>query len=376
MNSAIHAFNQLSTEILFINEDLRVITMNEAASSGGWNAVQNQESDILNKLINKEDIENKNLAALSSILEEESFLRINEIINLANENSSSITQRDFQINFNDGLNKAIDLTISKSNEFSIFILEMTNVDNLNKIIDSTKSFSSQKIAAGLARSLAHEVKNPLSGIKGSAQILNKKYSDDFSKKFLKIIVDETDRLNEIVTRILTPAKKPQLEQFNIHEALERVLNLVDVENLNKVNVNKDYDPSIPELFGDKNLFIQAVLNICQNAIHACVNSNTNPEISIKTGITFRQPINGHIYSTLTLIKISDNGPGIDEEIKDQIFFPMVSAKENGSGLGLSIAQDIVRVHGGSIHYERKEDITSFFIMIPINQNQIKEQAHA
>ncbi len=376
MNSAIHAFNQLSTEILFINEDLRVITMNEAASSGGWNAVQNQESDILNKLINKEDIENKNLAALSSILEEESFLRINEIINLANENSSSITQRDFQINFNDGLNKAIDLTISKSNEFSIFILEMTNVDNLNKIIDSTKSFSSQKIAAGLARSLAHEVKNPLSGIKGSAQILNKKYSDDFSKKFLKIIVDETDRLNEIVTRILTPAKKPQLEQFNIHEALERVLNLVDVENLNKVNVNKDYDPSIPELFGDKNLFIQAVLNICQNAIHACVNSNTKPEISIKTGITFRQPINGHIYSTLTLIKISDNGPGIDEEIKDQIFFPMVSAKENGSGLGLSIAQDIVRVHGGSIHYERKEDITSFFIMIPINQNQIKEQAHA
>ncbi len=376
MNSAIHAFNQLSTEILFINEDLRVITMNEAASSGGWNAVQNQESDILNKLINKEDIENKNLAALSSILEEESFLRINEIINLANENSSSITQRDFQINFNDGLNKAIDLTISKSNEFSIFILEMTNVDNLNKIIDSTKSFSSQKIAAGLARSLAHEVKNPLSGIKGSAQILNKKYSDDFSKKFLKIIVDETDRLNEIVTRILTPAKKPQLEQFNIHEALERVLNLVDVENLNKVNVNKDYDPSIPELFGDKNLFIQAVLNICQNAIHACVNSNTNPEISIKTGITFRQPINGHIYSTLTLIKISDNGPGIDEEIKDQIFFPMVSAKENGSGLGLSIAQDIVRVHGGSIHYERKEDLTSFFIMIPINQNQIKEQAHA
>ncbi len=376
MNSAIHAFNQLSTEILFINEDLRVITMNEAASSGGWNAVQNQESDILNKLINKEDIENKNLAALSSILEEESFLRINEIINLANENSSSITQRDFQINFNDGLNKAIDLTISKSNEFSIFILEMTNVDNLNKIIDSTKSFSSQKIAAGLARSLAHEVKNPLSGIKGSAQILNKKYSDDFSKKFLKIIVDETDRLNEIVTRILTPAKKPQLEQFNIHEALERVLNLVDVENLNKVNVNKDYDPSIPELFGDKNLFIQAVLNICQNAIHACVNSNINPEISIKTGITFRQPINGHIYSTLTLIKISDNGPGIDEEIKDQIFFPMVSAKENGSGLGLSIAQDIVRVHGGSIHYERKEDLTSFFIMIPINQNQIKEQAHA
>ena len=130
------------------------------------------------------------------------------------------------------------------------------------------------------------------------------------------------------------------------------------------------------MFGDKNLFIQAVLNICQNAIHACVNSNTNPEISIKTGITFRQPINGHIYSTLTLIKISDNGPGIDEEIKDQIFFPMVSAKENGSGLGLSIAQDIVRVHGGSIHYERKEDLTSFFIMIPINQNQIKEQAHA
>ena len=150
------------------------------------------------------------------------------------------------------------------------------------IIDSTRSFSYQKIAAGLARSLAHEVKNPLSGIKGSAQILKKKYSDDFSKKFLKIIVDETDRLNEIVTKILTPAKKPDLNNFNLHEALERVLNLIGVDELKNIELIKSYDPSIPDLYGDKNLFIQAVLNIVQNAIQAMTIKLDNPILKIST----------------------------------------------------------------------------------------------
>jgi len=208
----------------------------------------------------------------------------------------------------------------------------------------------------------------LSGIKGSAQILKSKYVDDFSKKFLKIIEEETDRLNEIVTRILTPAKKPTFEYFNLHESLQRVLALSNAESQENLTIERDYDPSIPEIYGDKNLFIQALINITQNAVHACTNFSEKPCLGIQTKISYRQPINGTVHSTLAEIIVKDNGPGISPEIKDQIFFPMISGKENGSGIGLSISQDIVRIHGGAISFDRKDDQTMFSILIPISSS--------
>ena len=222
----------------------------------------------------------------------------------------------------------------------------------------------------MARTLAHEVKNPLSGIKGSAQILKSKYVDDFSKKFLKIIEEETDRLNEIVTRILTPAKKPTFEYFNLHESLQRVLALSNAESQENLIIDRNYDPSIPEIYGDKNLFIQALINITQNAVHASTNYTEEPYLGIQTKISYRQPINGTVHSTLAEIIVKDNGPGINPEIKDQIFFPMISGKENGSGIGLSISQDIVRIHGGAISFDRKDDQTLFSILIPISSSNI------
>jgi two-component system nitrogen regulation sensor histidine kinase GlnL len=266
--------------------------------------------------------------------------------------------------------RTVDLTITFAEKRNLIFIEAVSIDNLNKIIDSTRSFSTQKIAAGLARTLAHEVKNPLSGIKGSAQILKSKYVDDFSKKFLKIIEEETDRLNEIVTRILTPAKKPTFEYFNLHESLQRVLALSNAESQDNLTIDRDYDPSIPEIYGDKNLFIQALINITQNAVHACTNFSEKPCLSIQTKISYRQPINGTVHSTLAEIIVKDNGPGISPEIKDQIFFPMISGKENGSGIGLSISQDIVRIHGGAISFDRKDDQTMFSILIPISSSNI------
>ena len=172
------------------------------------------------------------------------------------------------------------MTASWSEEFHCLILEVLCIDNLHKFIDSTKTFSTQKIAANLARTLAHEVKNPLSGIKGSAQILDKKIDDKHAKKFINIIINETDRLNSIVTKILTPPSKPNLELFNIHSALEKVYALAEVDKDKKLNLIRDYDPSIPEINGDENLFGQAVLNIVMNAQQAW---HRYPEIIIKSG---------------------------------------------------------------------------------------------
>jgi two-component system nitrogen regulation sensor histidine kinase GlnL len=259
----------------------------------------------------------------------------------------------------------VDLTVSWSNTDNILIIEILCVDNLNKIIDSSKIFSTQKIAANLARTLAHEVKNPLSGIKGSAQILLSKVNDDFSKKFLDIIVNETERLNSIVTKILTPPKKPKLEAFNIHSALEKVFALSQADEYENLLINRDYDPSIPEIYGDEDLFIQAILNIFKNAQQA-LSSTIEPTIIIKSRVTHGQPINGVMHSTLCEVSIIDNGPGIPQDMQEQVFFPMVSSKEDGSGLGLSISQDIIRIHGGAISFNTASKGTTFSILIPIN----------
>jgi two-component system nitrogen regulation sensor histidine kinase GlnL len=156
--------------------------------------------------------------------------------------------------------------------------------------------------------------------------------------------------------------------------LQRVLALTNAEANDNLNIERDYDPSIPEIYGDKNLFIQAVINIVRNALQACSDFSETPQLGIKTHITYRQPINGNIHATLAEIEISDNGPGIDSELQDQIFFPMVSSKESGSGIGLSIAQDIIRIHGGAISFDRKNNQTIFSILIPISNNIQKAQS--
>ena len=353
------ALNGLNTEVIILDaKDLSVIWLNDSAKAANWIPESSAHE----------------LKDIFSFIDDEAENQIKEILLQAKKNASAITRRDFIISDSNGQVRTLDLTISYADKKNLIYIEALSTENLNKIIDSTRSFSTQKIAAGLARTLAHEVKNPLSGIKGSAQILKSKYSDDFSKKFLKIIEDETDRLNEIVTKILTPAKKPSFAYFNLHETLQRVLALTNAEANDNLNIERDYDPSIPEIYGDKNLFIQAVINIVRNALQACSDFSETPQLGIKTHITYRQPINGNIHATLAEIEISDNGPGIDSELHDQIFFPMVSSKESGSGIGLSIAQDIIRIHGGAISFDRKNNQTIFSILIPISNNIQKAQS--
>ncbi len=348
MNSEKLSFlNQLETEIIILDRDLFVIWLNDSALNKGW---------VLNSK------KNHNLIT-DQFSEETNGSLINLLKKTVNEDGAK-TKRDFEIITVANTKRVIDLTVSWNNENECLILEILCVDNLNKIIDSTKTFSTQKIAANLARTLAHEVKNPLSGIRGSAQILRKKLTDDYSEKFLKIIIDETDRLNSIVTKILTPPSKPNFSLFNIHSALEKVYALSEADKDNEIILTRDYDPSIPEINGDENLFVQAILNIVKNAQQAIENIQ-NPAIKIKSRIEYSKPINGVVHQTICNIEIIDNGPGIPQELHDQVFFPMVSVKENGSGLGLTIAQDIIRIHGGGIIFKSNPGKTIFAIQIPI-----------
>jgi two-component system nitrogen regulation sensor histidine kinase GlnL len=350
--------NLLNTEIIILDESLRILWVNDSALANGW--------------IN----DTKNQSSYSKFFCPKTEQEIKRVINMAIKDRKSVTKRDFELISNNNASREVDLTVSFSPKYEWIIIEVMSVDNLNKIIDSSKMASSQKIAANLARTLAHEVKNPLSGIKGSAQLLNSKLKDTFSSKFLKIIIDETDRLNSIVSKILTPPKKPNLEPFNIHSALERVHSLALAEQNKNFNLIRDYDPSIPDIYGDENLFIHAVLNIVKNAMQAINIENEESFITISSRIAYSRPINGKVFSTICQIDIIDNGPGIPVDIQEQVFFPMMSTKDDGSGLGLSIAQDIIRIHGGSIAFSSKPGNTIFSILLPMSAIQLKGVANA
>ena len=338
--------NQLASEIIILDKNLNILWLNDSALNKGWILNQDKKSFITDQF--SEETNGKLINLLKKTIKKD----------------GSKTKRDFDLISSSNNKRIIDLTVSWSQEYACLILEISCVDNLNKIIDSTKTFSTQKIAANLARTLAHEVKNPLSGIRGSAQILDKKLEDEFSSKFLKIIIDETDRLNGIVTKILTPPSKPSLSLFNIHSALEKVYALIEADKTSNIEFIRDYDPSIPEIYGDENLFVQAILNIVKNSQHA-IKKIKEPIITIQSRIKYGQPINGIIQQTVCSIDIVDNGEGIPNELHDQLFFPMVSMKESGSGLGLTIAQDIIRVHGGNITFKSKPGNTVFSIHVPL-----------
>ena len=347
--------NHLASEIILLNNNLQIIWANESATNNGWKYNSTKHESI------------------SLYFPDKSNLELHELLLKSLNESGASTKRDLEIIDGENNKRIVDLTISWSEVYECLILEINCVDSLNKIIDSTKVFSTQKIAANLARTLAHEVKNPLAGIKGSAQILTNKLTDEHSKKFLKIISDETERLNDIVTKILTPPSKPNLAYFNIHSALEKVFALSEAEKAQNIKLFRDYDPSIPELYGDENLFIQAILNIVKNAEQALTNTE-EASITLKSRIAFSQPINGRLHNTISLIQVIDNGPGIPSEIKEQLFFPMISSKQDGSGLGLSIAQDIIRIHGGSISFESKPGRTIFSIGIPLKKQNLEVQS--
>ena len=158
-----------------------------------------------------------------------------------------------------------------------------------------------------------------------------------------------------------------MDFFNIHSALEKVFALADAEKQDNLELIRDYDPSIPEINGDENLFVQAVLNLVKNAQQA-IENESNPQIKIKSRIRYSHPVNGSLYSTVCSIEIIDNGEGIPEDMHEQIFFPTVSVKKNGSGLGLSIAQDIIRMHGGGISFKSSKGLTVFSIDIPLRMD--------
>ena len=218
--------------------------------------------------------------------------------------------------------------------------------------------SEQQSNRELIRNLAHEIKNPLGGLRGSAQLLEKELGRSDLREYTQVIIKEADRLQTLMDRMLTPHRAPRLEAFSVHEVLERVRSLVKAEF--GADIERDYDPSLPELVGDREQLIQAVLNIARNAAQAGAKN-----IGFKSRAVRQITILKHRHKLALELQVVDDGPGVPVEIQDRIFNPLVSGREGGTGLGLSLAQTYVQYHQGVIEFESRPGRTTFRVLMPL-----------
>ncbi|MBL8448623.1 MAG: PAS domain-containing protein [Dechloromonas sp.] len=214
----------------------------------------------------------------------------------------------------------------------------------------------------LIRNLAHEIKNPLGGIRGAAQLLEHELNNPSLKEYTQVIIKETDRLQDLMQRLLTPHRAMQPTTVNIHEILERVRSLLMAEFPGSLEVRRDYDTSLPELVGDREQLIQAVLNVARNAAQAMQGSG---QIILRTRAIRQVTLVKKLYRLALAIKVIDNGPGIPADIQERMFYPLVSGREGGSGLGLTIAQNFVQHHQGTIECNSRPGDTCFTLRLPI-----------
>lgn len=241
--------------------------------------------------------------------------------------------------------------------------EQLRVERAERLMDQ------QVASRELIRNLAHEIRNPLGGLRGSAQLLELELERAELREYTQVIIGESDRLQALLDRLLTPHRAPQPARLNIHEALERVRSLVLAEFAEGVAVICNYDPSVPDLVGDREQLIQALLNVVRNAAQALTAQASPAEpcgsIMLRTRIARQITIGRQRHKLALELQVIDDGPGVPEEIRDRIFNPLVSGREGGSGLGLSLAQTYVQYHGGMIECESRPGRTVFRILLPL-----------
>jgi two-component system nitrogen regulation sensor histidine kinase GlnL len=250
------------------------------------------------------------------------------------------------------------------------LVEMMTIDRLLRISRDESLVHAQETNRAMIRGLAHEIKNPLGGVRGAAQLLARELPNEELAEYTRIIIREADRLRDLVDRLLGPNRQLDVQPRNIHEVLEHVRNLIIAESDNAVTIIRDYDPSLPEFACDKAQLIQAVLNIMRNALQAAPNAD-QCEITLRSRSQRQFTMGTRVHRLVCRVDILDNGPGIPAAILPAIFAPMVTGRADGTGLGLSIAQSIIHRHKGVIGCESRPGKTHFTFFLPMELHDAK-----
>ena len=340
-----------STAILVLNNSFEVEYMNSAAET----------------LFNTSCTRAEGIPLSTMLVDEHSnfFERVQHTLN--KEQSWTEHERTFRTTANREI--TVDCTISpmEFNGVRKALLEIVALDRHLKIFKESHLLKEHQATRSMLRGMAHEIKNPLGGLRGAAQLLQDELPNDELTEYTQIIIKEADRLHKLVDRMLGPNMIPNKIPHNIHEVLHYVYGLVSAEVKEDVQFCIDYDPSIPLINFDRDLLVQAVLNITRNAIRAISKSG---EIIFKTRILRSYTIGNKVHKLVACISIIDNGPGVPEDITTQIFFPMVSGQSDGSGLGLAISQMLINQHDGLIEFDSIPGRTEFKILLPIDSELI------
>ena len=245
------------------------------------------------------------------------------------------------------------------------LVEIAQVDRWLRLAREGDQHQRQAANRAVMRGLAHEIKNPLGGLRGAAQLLDRELKDAALRDYTHIIIHEADRLRDLVDRMIGPSRPLNLQPVNIHSVLEHVRKLIEVENPVGLTITRLYDPSLPDVVADSGQLIQAVLNIVRNAVQA---TDGRGQITLRTRIERGLTVGRQRHRLAARIDIEDNGPGIPPALREQIFYPMVTGRPEGTGLGLSIAQEIVLRHDGLIEVASAPGRTIFSIYLPLRND--------
>ncbi|WNC71784.1 nitrogen regulation protein NR(II) [Thalassotalea psychrophila] len=339
-----HLVPQLVTAVVIIDDNLNIQYLNSSAEA--------LFSKSLNRLYLKGFLDVFTHCSITS-------QRLEQVL----VTGQDFTDSDVVLEFIENYHITIEVTASAAlfDGKEHILLECKQIDKQKQI--SAEVFQEQQweAARDLIRGLAHEIKNPLGGLRGAAQLLDKELNPD-QQEFTSMIIEQADRLTNLVDRLLGPNQLPKLEVHNIHEILEKVRQLVSLDNAKHIEIERDYDPSIPDIEIDTEKLQQSLLNIIRNATQILDESGI---IKLKTRIATNQTINGKKVKLAIKISIIDNGPGIPADIQDTIFYPMVSGRADGTGLGLSIAQTLVHQHKGKLSCHSYPGRTEFTILLPL-----------
>ncbi|MDQ8022853.1 MAG: nitrogen regulation protein NR(II) [Moraxellaceae bacterium] len=299
---------------------------------------------------------------LSAILGDPPGLR--PALDNAMSNNWSYTGQNVTVRRNNQSQLQLDCTVTPVNVAPArLLLEFRPIDAQLRVAREEQLAQQQQANRELVRNLAHEIKNPLGGIRGSAQLLERELDDPQWREYTQVIIAEADRLQDLMNRLLNSHRMMHPAPLNIHDVLERVLKLIQAE-FPEMRMRRDYDVSLPKLTADREQLIQAVLNIARNAAQALSGSG---EVTLRTRAVRQVTLAKRRHKLALELQVIDNGPGIPEDIRDKIFYPLVSGREGGSGLGLSIAQSFIEQHQGTIDVDSVPGRTRFTILLPISQ---------
>ncbi len=354
--------DNLTTAIMLVDSNLNVFYLNSACEAlFDISLLRASGQPVLNLLHAPDDPFNTHEALLNTLKTGQPYTRREAVIS---------------VNFKP---IHVDYTASQLNSgkkyHPLLLIELNAIDRMLKISKEENFIQQHQVARQLIRGVAHEIKNPLAGIRGATQLLARSLNDPQYAEFTDIIIDEVDRLRNLADTMLGSRQLPSYELVNVHEPLERVRSLIVNQTKKKIKISRDYDLSLPEVLADRDQLIQVMLNISVNAVQAVTENKEffvehQPELILRTRIQRLVTINGVLHRSAVRIDIEDNGPGVPEGILESVFYPLVTGRAKGTGLGLSIAQNIMHQHNGMIECQSVPGKTVFSLYLPWESNHV------